>query len=302
MKFSNWMLTAGIVLLFLILGLAVFGPVLAPFPPDYQDNIIYLQTDNGRELFISPIAPNPPYYLGTDPWGYDILSLMLHGLKYSLLTTLLVSLFRVLCALGIVMSGGGKFHTSRMWGGLNAIPQFVIIYFILYSLNFNSPLPQNILTAIQWTLMTAFGVPALVPSVASSVRKLQQQEFVTAATAIGAGPLRRFFVHIMPHLWERLSLLFSRETVAVLTLVGQLGIFNIFIGGTSFTPYPLLYHSKTNEWAGLLGQYRTYISGGTWWIGLFPLIGFMILLSAFYLTSRGLELTVRKKYHNTSYL
>ncbi len=302
MKSINWMLPAGITLLTLITLLAVCGPLIAPFPSDYHDNIIYIETENGRELFISPVKPHAPYHLGTDPWGYDVLSIMLHGLKYSLATALLVSLFRVVGALVIVMFGGGRVHTSRMWGGLNAIPQFVIIYFILYSVNFNSPLSPHELTLIQWSLLTVFGIPALLPSMASSVDELKKREFVTVATAIGAGPLRRFFVHILPHLWERLILLFSRETVSVLTLVGQLGIFNIFIGGTIFTPAPPLYHSITNEWAGLLGQYRTHITGGTWWIGLFPLIGFMLLLLGFYLTSRGLQNKIHQTYHSVSHI
>ncbi|MFO7850810.1 MAG: hypothetical protein R6V67_12720 [Spirochaetia bacterium] len=131
---------------------------------------------------------------------------------------------------------------------------------------------------------------------------IQKEEFVTAARSLGAGPIRRFFVHILPHLWERLLLLFSRETVAVLTLIGQLGVFNIFIGGTIFTPAPPLYHSVSHEWAGLLGQYRNYIPGGTWWVGLFPLIGFMLLLLAFYLTSRGLQKRIQKTYHAVSYM
>lgn len=302
MKSANWMLPAGIALLVLLAALALLGPVIAPFQSGYHNNIVYLQTDEGRELFIPPFAPRAPYYFGSDPWGYDVLSIMLHGLKYSFFTALAVSVCRVAFALLIAMSGGGKLHTSRMWGGLNAIPQFVIIYFILYSINFNSPLSPPVLTLLQWALLTAFGIPALVPSVSSSVEELRQREFVTVAKSIGAGPVRRFLVHILPHLWERLILLFSRETVAVLTLVGQLGIFNVFIGGTIFTPYPALYHSETNEWAGLLGQYRAYILGGNWWIGFFPLLGFMVLLIGFYLTSLGLQKKIHQTYHSVAHI
>jgi peptide/nickel transport system permease protein len=95
---------------------------------------------------------------------------------------------------------------------------------------------------------------------------------------------------------EKLLLLFSRETVEVLTLVGQLGIFNIFIGGTYFTPSPALFHSISNEWAGLVGQYRMKLQPGSWWILLFPLTGFVLLLLSFYLISRGLEKSVRERY------
>jgi peptide/nickel transport system permease protein len=296
------MLPTGLCLLGLLLLGALLGPQLALFPPGYHDNLIYLDTDQGRELFVSPVAPQKPHYLGTDPWGYDMLSLMLHGLQYSLVTVVVVAMLRVLLALAVVGAGAGGLHTSRIWGGLNAIPQFVIIYFILYNINFNSQLGTWELSAIQWILLILFGIPALVPSVAASLEELERREFVTVARATGAGPARRFFVHILPHLWERLLLLFSRETTAVLTLVGQLGIFNIFIGGTIFTPHPTLYHSKTHEWAGLLGQYRGRIHGDAWWVAVFPLLGFMLLLLGCYLTSRGLQRKLQDTYHSVSHL
>ncbi len=313
MKRFNLQLTLGLFLLAAIAVLSLMGSHMAPHESDFSDNLVYIETEKGRELFISPVPPMRQYPLGIDQYGRDILSVMLHGAKFSFGTTVVVALLRIIFAIGAVfftkLSKRSKFKIGRKSSslhrsitGLNAVPQFIIIYFILYGINFNSSLSVPLLTLLQWLLLVVFGVPGLIPSISEYVSQLQRSEFVTAARSNGAGPLRIMLVHILPHMKEKILLLFSQETVSVLTLVGQLGIFNIFIGGTLFTPAPPIYHSITHEWAGLVGQYRFKIQPGNWWILLFPLIGFIIMLLAFYLTSRGLELTVRKKYHNTSYL
>lgn len=313
MKKQNLQLTLGLLLLAAIAVISLMGSRWAPHERDYSDNLVYIETEKGSELFISPVPPMREYPLGIDHYGRDILSVMLHGAKFSLGITVVAALFRVIFATAIVVltglskadkskTGKTSSHLRLPISGLNAVPQFIIIYFILFSINFNSSLSVPLLTLLQLILLVAFGVPGLVPSISEYVTQLHSRDFVTAARSNGAGPWRILRVHILPHMKEKILLLLSQETVSVLTLVGQLGIFNIFIGGTIFTPAPPIYHSITHEWAGLVGQYRYKLHPGTWWILLFPLIGFMIMLLAFYLTSRGLELRVRKKYHSTSYL
>jgi len=332
LKEVNPALVTGLLLLGGMLFLTAAGPMLAPYERDFSDNFIYVETEEGEEMYVSPVKPMELFPLGTDPYGRDILSILMYGARYSFLTSLVVALLRVMIAAGAVLVSvvvrfrgvslrGGKGALSGVsvggkkegrqgemkrggfrGAGLNGIPQFIILYFILYSINFNSPLTVMVLTGVQWALLVMFGVPGLVPSISAYVEQLEGMEFVTAARANGAGAGRIFFRHIFPHLKEKLLLLFSQETVAVLTLVGQLGIFNIFIGGTLFTPYPALYHSITYEWAGLVGQYRFKLQPGTWWILVFPLGGFILLLLGFYLTSRGLERRVREKHHRVSYL
>ena len=86
---------------------------------------------------------------------------------------------------------------------------------------------------------------------------------------------------------------FGNELMIVLNLLGVLGIFNVFLGGTQFTPSPPLFHSLTHEWAGLIGQAR-----GRWfqaqWTLLVPLVLYLLLLLTFYL----LSLTAEEYYHS----
>ncbi len=298
----NGVLATGLLLIMLMSILALAGPALALYPRGYQDNFVYVETEEGTEMFVSPLAPMPLFPFGSDPYGKDIFSLMMYGARYSTGTVCAVSLLRIFLAFLfiILFDRSGKQRRIRRrktpLSGLNAIPQFIIIYFILYSINFNSPLSVPVLTLLQWLLLVLFGFPALVPPMAAEVESIRKMEFISAARSTGAGPGHILFRHILPHMKEKLLLLFSRETVEVLSLIGQLGIFNIFIGGTYFTPAPPLFHSISNEWAGLVGQYRMKLQPGSWWILLFPLIGFVLLLLSFYLVSRGLEKAVRERY------
>ena len=100
---------------------------------------------------------------------------------------------------------------------------------------------------------------------------------------------------------ETLLIQFTAELTVALNLIGQLGIFNIFLGGTIFTPSPPLLHSFSREWAGLVGQARWAFLGQQW-ILLFPLFGYLTVLLAFQLTARGIELRFRRHLRRYPYI
>lgn len=61
------------------------GHAIAPYPVDHQELQVH-----GRDgkLSFSPAPPTVTHPLGTDEWGYVILTPMLHGLKYTLMVSL----------------------------------------------------------------------------------------------------------------------------------------------------------------------------------------------------------------------
>ena len=69
----------GLVVFVLMVLVALFAPLLAPFAPEIQD----------KTAFLKPPAwtagGDPRYLLGTDPVGRDMLSRLLHGARFSLL-------------------------------------------------------------------------------------------------------------------------------------------------------------------------------------------------------------------------
>lgn len=305
------LVTGGLMVLFLMV-LAVAGPAMAPFDKDHSENFVTLETEEGPELFVSPLEPSHRHPLGTDNWGYDVLTLLLHGARFSLVLCLGGAFLRVLLGgvIGLALGMGGALDHGFAGGGIQkrrrlmrhiagvsgGIPAFIILYFILFGINFNPTLSLWGITFLQMGLIVLLGLPQLASAVEEKVLLIRREPFMESGVVVGAGKLRLTFSYVLPFLKESLLLFFSQETVTVLTLAGQLGVFNLFIGGTRLTYSPMQYHSMTHEWAGLVGQYRTLLQGSSWWVLGFPLLGYLFMLFSFYLLSLGLERVLHAHY------
>ena len=92
----NRHLILGILGLVVLLFATLLAPVVSPYPLDYQENIIILEKESGREILYSPHPPSGRHPFGTDPYGYDLLTQILHGLKYTLAVSIIVSFLRIL--------------------------------------------------------------------------------------------------------------------------------------------------------------------------------------------------------------
>ncbi|MDQ0246749.1 peptide/nickel transport system permease protein [Bacillus fengqiuensis] len=85
------------------------------------------------------------------------------------------------------------------------------------------------------------------------------------------------------------------EIVHTLTMMGQLALFNLFVGGTIYQLDSKLYISITKEWAGLIGQARPYLYWGETYMLLIPLCFLLFAVVSFHILGRG----VRKHFHQT---
>lgn len=126
MKRSSTAYYCSIALIVLILLVMIFGKWLMPhgITPDDKINMIQYQEDGKKRYSIPPYAPNSTFLLGTDHRGFDVLSLLLNGLKYTLGTALTLILFRFVFALpwGIVE----RDHGQRMGhSSLHAVGRFL---------------------------------------------------------------------------------------------------------------------------------------------------------------------------------
>lgn len=292
---TNWRLWLGIISTSFILFIAVFGPLLAPYEKDYVEPTGYYY--NGPDDFgvhSSPYPPSKEHLLGTDEWGYDILTLLLYGAKYTVFVGIGVAFLRIAIggSLGIWLglSGKEKKKTGTIFGLLGSIPAFLIIYFLLIRITINSPLSILELILVQSLLMVVVGFPGVYSAIYSKTIELNKELYITATKALGSSKLRILGKHIFPHLKGTLLAMFVKEIILVLTLIGQLGIFNLFLGGSILRlGGPPVYISISRDWAGLIGQWRSFIYDYQW-ILYFPLLAFVLLLFSFYMLSRGIEL------------
>lgn len=298
---GNTELWLGGLLLCLLVLIAVFGPRFAPFSPEFSESIRSVEIDGKKELIFAPETPNPRHPLGTDMWGYDLLTMLLYGAKYTLLACFTAALLRLAAGLMIGMTAGYRRPPSRRLESLGGIPAFVLLIFIFYGLTVNSSLSVARLYSFQVACISLVGLPGIIVPIQSRTYRLVRSEHVEAARSLGAGSLRILRCHIFPQLRADFLSLFVTELIHILNLIGQLGIFYIFLGGTIFTNSPPLLHSVTNEWAGLVGQLRTKISSDPWLLFI-PLSAYLVVLMSFQFISQGLEKHYEKKFAKTPFV
>jgi len=305
----NKSLLFGLFITVVMLIAALFGPQLAPHAPDHQVEIHFFINEKGEsDLIAPPVAPSRDYPFGTDRNGYDIMTKLLHGAKYTVFLSVGIAFARVLIGglIGLFLGYYGNAATAKRkqvpyWNVLNGIPVFLMIWFIVYGFSYNPTASPGYLAIVLGVIFVVIGLPAVVGPMREKAIEIKERQFVLASRSLGASHWTIIRSHLFPHLKESFLVLFVNEIILTLTLFGQLAIFNIFVGGTIRTFDPVEYYSRTNEWAGLIGAARDGIYVYQW-ILFIPLAVYVTLIVGFYFVSKGLETLYKEKYSKFSHI
>lgn len=286
----NAKLAAGLAILVLLIIVAAFPWAFTPWPKGYSDTLRSVDTADGTDWLFAPEAPSAYYPFGTDQYGYDILTRIVWGFRWTLGCVFLVSAARVIIggAVGSLRALAGRPGRDRGVSPLAGIPGFVIAFFALYPFTINSGIQGWRLFLFQCGVLTALDLGPIVGSMAAKTSAVLATPFVEAASSAGAGKAWIFRWHVMPFLAEELLESFADQTVAVLQLVGRLGVFMMFIGGTVMTFDPPLLDSATGEIAGLIGLYRLKLLGARWMLA-WPLASYLVVLAGMRFFASGLR-------------
>jgi peptide/nickel transport system permease protein len=284
----------GIVILAVIVAIALFGPLIAPYSPTDAEPPHYMINDEGRRVPVRPpYPPSASHWLGTNENGYDLLSQMLYGARYSVGFILTVSGLRLVMAIVIASAGHLLRHQRARWeprplprtGIGAAVPEFVVAYTAMLGIAFNPPAPPLGMAVIQAAMLSLIGLPGLVPAVRARIEWAASQTFVEAQIASGADARHVYRETVLPSLAGEFRLLFAHEALLVAVVLGELAIFAIFVGGTRQYFDPPEFYTRTYEWAGMLGAYRDELLGGTARLALVPLAGYLLLMAGLWLVS-----------------
>jgi oligopeptide transport system permease protein len=164
--------------------MALFGPLLSP----YSYSEIHLELKN------SP--PSLHYWFGSDELGRDLFTRVWWGARISLFIGITAALIDVLFGIfwgSIAAYCGGKIEElmMRICDILYAIPYLLVV--ILLTVIRGSGI-VTILIA-----MTLTGWINMARIVRSQILQLKQNDYITAARAIGASPSRILFRHLLPN-------------------------------------------------------------------------------------------------------
>ncbi|MEL6961445.1 MAG: ABC transporter permease, partial [Pseudomonadota bacterium] len=191
--------SAGVLLLFVLASLA--APLFA---------ILLGHDIEAVDLFnrfAPPSAENP---LGTDELGRDLLLRLLFGGQVSLFVGLVGAIAAALIGtvIGVIAGyAGGRIDAflMRVTDAVIALPLLPLLI-IFAAIDFTKlGLPAGLMRSSYGSLYIILGIIALVgwTTVARLVRgatlSVRERDFVRAATALGAGPMRIIAFHVLPN-------------------------------------------------------------------------------------------------------
>lgn len=262
----------GTVIFLAIILLALLAPVIAPYDPVAQRITARLQD------------PSWQHWLGTDTYGRDILSRLLHGARYSLLIGVLsIALAVVVGSLIGLVAGyfGGRVDIviMQLMDVVLAFPALILGIILVAVLGASV---TNIIIAIAFTAVPAFARIARAP-----VMALREREFVQAGRALGFSDLRIMFRHILPNIVPEIIVMASLWMATAVRTEASLA----FIGLGIAPPTP--------TWGGMVREGFENILD-SYAVALFPSLAVLILVLALNLIGDGLRDAIDPKLANNS--
>lgn len=251
-RWGVWLSILTIVLMILI---GLFASVITPYDPT--------RMEIGQSSYPPAWYNTPPsighaeHLLGTDRYGRDILSHLVHGARAAMFLALIaIPLTAIIGVLMGVLAGMGNKIVStiflRITDILSAVPSFMFAVIIIFILR---PTPTGEIFGGLITLTLAFALVnwvTLARLIYTSVLKIKQEEFMEAAHSLGAGTLHQVFKHILPHVSHLIVVWVVSNIPAVILLEALMGYIGIEIlqktDGTSF---------QDLSWGGLIFMGRS---------------------------------------------
>ena len=175
----------GSVLTLMLLGAAALSLVWTPWSPYEIDMAAKLQ------------MPDAQHWLGTDPFGRDVTSLLLVGARNSILVGVI--------AVGIGLTVGtalGLLAAARRGWVEELIMRLADFTFafpaILSAIMMTAVFGAGIVNSI--TAIGIFNIPTFARITRASANAIWSREFVLAARACGKGPWRITIEHVLPNI------------------------------------------------------------------------------------------------------
>jgi oligopeptide transport system permease protein len=166
---------------------------------------LFTQTDpNEAILRQARERPNANAWFGRDIQGYDIFSRTIYGARASILVGVFTTLATVVIGafVGVIAGFYGGFAdtlVSRITDIFFAIPFLLgaILFMATFPNSVNSPYLVVVLKVV--LALAILGWPSIARLMRSSVLQVKPNDYVQAARALGASPLRIIRSHILPN-------------------------------------------------------------------------------------------------------
>ena len=234
-----------------ILLVGLLAPLIAPYDPAAQPDIVFLKS----------LPPSFAHPFGTDPYSRDVLSRVIYGARLSLMIGVLATIVSLTFGVGygaIAGYAGGALDAvmMRVLDAFLSIPRLLLLIGVLVAWHgFSVGALVLFLGLTGW-----FGLSRIVRG---QVLALKHAEFVTAAQALGASRRRILWRHLLPNL------------VSPIVVAATLGVAHVIVLEAGLAYLGIGVPSPSASWGNII--YDGADQPATlWWMSLFPGL-FMVL-------------------------
>lgn len=217
--------------------LAIFAPVVAPYPP--------------TEIVISDRFQSPSFahWFGTDDYGRDVLSRIIYGARISLVMGFAATLltFVIGVPIGLIAGYVGGRLDGVLMRAMDVLMSFPPIMLGLLILAVTEP--------SLWKTIAAVGivyVPVVARLVRSRTMELANEEYILAARARGEGLGYILAREILPNTWSVIIVEAALRVTFAILLAAALS----FLGMGAQPP--------SSDWGLMVSEARPYVDQAPW--------------------------------------
>ncbi|HEY7765647.1 MAG TPA: ABC transporter permease [Aestuariivirgaceae bacterium] len=257
---------AGIAVIAALTAVSILAPWLAPYDPNEQ-------FFDGLTLEGAPLPPGSRFWFGTDTNGRDQFSRLLFGARTSIVIGVLANFIAVTIGTALGVTAG----YLRGWVGaglmrftdlMMAFPPLLLAIALTAILKPGLAIVILVIALVNWVQVARV--------VYTETVSLSEREYIEAARAIGAGPLRILSRHLVPHLVPTVIVYATLGIATTVLLESMLS----FLGRGVQPPTP--------AWGMMIFESQSYFLNAPWLVFI-PGAAILFLALAFNLVGDGLR-------------
>jgi peptide/nickel transport system permease protein len=260
----NPLLLAGGIMCVLILLVAVFAPLLAPYPAD---------AGSATHPFMVLKPPSAQHWFGTDQVGRDVLSRVIYGARVSPLIAFFVLLSS--CVVGIPLGIAAGYFGGWLDDVIMRLTDIVLAFpALLLALALAALLPPSVLSLTIAIAVTWW--PWYTRLIRGQAASVAGRPYIESCRALGISRRRIIFRHILPNAVTPLIVQISLDVGGVILTASALS----FLGVGAQDPTP--------DWGLMVAEGQNYFTTD-WWVVTFPGLAILVTAFAFNLLGDGLR-------------
>ncbi|HET9793754.1 MAG TPA: ABC transporter permease [Thermoanaerobaculia bacterium] len=215
--------------------------------------------------------PSRAHWLGTDDLGRDVLARLIAAAPVSLAIGLTASLLSMVVGLAVGGAAGaaGGVVDLVLSRAMEVVLCFPTLFFVLALVAVLEPSARTIVLAIG---LTAW--PNEARYARAEILKTRRLDFVRAARAAGAGPLRIFFRHLAP------------AALPPVLVSATFGVASAILAESALSFLGIGVPPPKPSWGGILALSEAY-GERAWWLAVFPGLAIFAAVTAYNLLGEG---------------